>query len=526
MNTAAADSAKQEAARPRGGLAASALSNWLWYLLVLASGFLLPPLIDRHYGRELLGVWDLGWSLVFYIGLLTLGIGSAVNRFISRSQSTQDWDGLNAAANSALAVLLTTSAVGVLLAIGFSWMIPLTLPGLSASAREVCQQLILVLGVNAALQLPEGVFNGVITGFERFTLLNAIRGVRDVLLLAIMVLLILTQQGLVSLAWSLLICELAAFAVTVFVAHRVCPQLRIHPRHCRPEVVRGVLAFAGKTVMQELARSGVYQINAQIIASFLGPGALAIFARPRALLMHLMRFVKQYAQVFVPRSAALDATGDAAALRRLLVQSSRYGLLLALPPTIVLLTMGDWLLQIWMGPEYRVYQVTAVLALGHLFSVPQLGVYSILMGMALHGKTALFELISAACSIVLGVVLVGVLQWGLLGAAIAISLPIAITGGVLVPAYACKCVELRLSEYVRSIAPLPLLLNLPLAGVLIGIRLGTTLAPGVQLLLGLAIGGVLTTLLYYLWALPESLRRRIAARLGFSRSAQPRTVDA
>ncbi|MFO0837902.1 MAG: oligosaccharide flippase family protein [Phycisphaerae bacterium] len=501
------------ASRRGGSLAASALSNWVWYLVVLASGFLLPPLIDRRYGREILGIWDLGWSLIFYINLLTLGIGSAVNRFVARCRAAEDWPGLNAAASSALLVLSASSAIGLILAVVFALWAPDTLPNLGAAERGLCRQFILLLGVNAALQLPEGVFNGVITGYERFTLLNVIRGARDTALLFVMVGLLLAGGGILALAWSLLISELGCFLVTIFVARRVCPTLQIAMRHCGAATVRQVMNFAGKTVAQELARSGLYQVNSQIVASLLGPAALAVYARPRALVMHLMRFVKQYAQVFVPKSSALDARADKPALQRLLIQSTRYGVYLALPPTLYLLVLGDLVLHVWMGPSYRVPAVMIVLAAGHLLSIPQMGVYAILMGMARHGRTATLELVSAGISVGLGILLVGVFKMGLLGAAIAVAAPLAFTSGILVPLYACGVVGLRFDDYARQVAFAPILLNLPLLGVLLIVRRMLGESPGLSLLVGVAAGGVLTTIVYYYRVLPATMRQAIVARL-------------
>src|SRR5688572_29071321 len=106
----------------------SVSANWLWYFLVLISGFLLPRFIDRKQGGELLGVWDLGWSLTVYISLLALGVASAVNRYVARFRALADWDGLNATINSCLAVLMISAALGFIAAIGFAMCMPWLLP--------------------------------------------------------------------------------------------------------------------------------------------------------------------------------------------------------------------------------------------------------------------------------------------------------------------------------------------------------------------------------------------------------------
>ncbi|MCA9255560.1 MAG: hypothetical protein KDA33_07970, partial [Phycisphaerales bacterium] len=51
-----ASSANRGAAAP--STTRNVIANWLWYLLVLASGFIIPRLISDRLGKEQLGAWD------------------------------------------------------------------------------------------------------------------------------------------------------------------------------------------------------------------------------------------------------------------------------------------------------------------------------------------------------------------------------------------------------------------------------------------------------------------------------------
>ena len=93
----------------------------------------------------------------------------------------------------------------------------------------------------------------------------------------------------------------------VLLAFWLCPQLRISARVLRWVRVREVLTFGGKTVLQGVARSGLYQISGLIVAYFLGAGVLAVYARQRALIMVGNRLLNQYGNVFTPSSSALAA---------------------------------------------------------------------------------------------------------------------------------------------------------------------------------------------------------------------------
>lgn len=506
----------KSAAVPGASTARNVLANWIWYFLVLVSGFVLPRLMSDHLGRELLGVWDLGWSVVFYVRWLHLGVTASVNRYVARHRALADWDGLNHTVNTSLALLLTACGIGFLLGAVFAWFVPVMLPGQSAELVRSARHVVLLLCATAALQLPGGVFNAVITGCQRFDLLSIIRGARDGAVMIAIIVLLLGGHGLVPAACAVLTCEVLSSIAKVVVARRLCSQLRFSPSLCNAATARTLVVFGGKTVAQGFSRGSLYQVNSLLVAWFLGPATLAIFTRQRALVVHALRFMKQYAQVFIPRSSVLDAGGDAEALQALLITSTRYGLYMTLPIMLLLLVMGGPLLNVWMGADYQAPVVLAILAVGHLLIVPQQSVYSILMGMDRHGRPALYDLAAFVVSVVLGLVLMAPpLQMGMMGAAIAVSAPLALSSGIVMPIHACRLLKLGARQYLRRVLPGPLLASIPFLCSLVLARVAWSGNPSHALLFGTLIGGSITVCVYCRWVIPPSLRNRLLARLSF-----------
>src|SRR5207253_420417 len=101
-----------------------------------------------------------------------------------------------------------------------------------------------------------------------------------------------------------------------------------------------LLGFGSKTVLAWLSTMMLYQANSLLVGYFQGPVVLAIYSRQRALVMHAIRFLRQYAQVFAPATSSLEALGDDAGIRRLLVNTSKYGLYVSLPLLMLLAIMG------------------------------------------------------------------------------------------------------------------------------------------------------------------------------------------
>ncbi len=511
-----------KAARLRAGLSAidrrpslftNTLTNMIWYVFVLIQGFVLPRLISDHLGRDLLGVWDLGWTLVFYTNLLALGTRGAVSRYVARHRVTGDWPSMNEMVNSSLVLLFMGCAIGLAAAGAFCYFVPYFMTDASPDTIRDARWVVLLLSTSAALQLPGGVFNAVITGCERFDLLNIMRGVRDIGVLVVSAALLYMGYGLVTIAALVLAAEFAGDVSKLLLAHRLCPSLSISPRHFRWSAAREMLAFGGKTVVRNLSRGGTYQFNSLMVSAYLGPAALAVFARQRAPVSHAMKFMTQYAQVFIPKSSALDAGGDNAALQRLLILTTKYGFYLTLPIIALLLVMGTPLMTVWMGPDYIAPAALAIFTISHALLVPQQGAYSILMGINRHGRISYYELASLLLSLALGVILMGPMEMGITGAAIAVSVPLALSNGIWMPYYTCRMLNLSFIRYVRESMPGPLMASIPCFAALYVARWSIPDSPGRSLLLGLALMTMVMLPIYWFGVMPAALRGRIFGRV-------------
>src|SRR5205814_9063331 len=117
------------------------------------------------------------------------------------------------------------------------------------------------------------------------------------------------------------------------------PQLRVHPRWSDRATFQEISGFSAKTMVDTLSKVLQYQVPTLVIAAFIGPAALALYSRPRALSLITTRFVMGFARVLVPAAAAFHGQRDHRRLGELLVRSTRYAMFLALPPAHVLLTL-------------------------------------------------------------------------------------------------------------------------------------------------------------------------------------------
>jgi O-antigen/teichoic acid export membrane protein len=495
-------------------MAWNVLTSWAGHSVFVVAGFLLPRIIDRKIGQEALGVWDFAWSLVSYFGLAEIGVGSSLSRYVAKYRAAGDVVGLRSAASSVMLVQLASAALALAATAAVSQSLPFLFGREIGVHLDVATPVVALLGSSLAIEIAFDTFHGVITGCHRWDLHNAINAGFHALKTGAMIAVLLFGGGLRGLA-LVYFCGVVAREITRrAVAYRVCPELRIGPAHANWGQVRRMAIFGAKASVPGVARLFLFQGNSLIVASQLGPAALALYARPSSLLRQAETFINKFAHVLTPTASSLQAKGRLDDLRRLLIESTRFATCLALPVLLVLGVMGDPILGLWMGARYEQGAVLAILAAGYFVMLTQRPVVTILTGLNAHGRLGVASLVSSAVGFALSLLLVKGLHMQLVGAALSVSIPLALGSGVYVIHDACRKLAMPYGEYLRRAYLSPALCALPFTACLVAARLIFPAQP----LLALAVGGVSGTgvlaPLYWIYVLPKSAREKIAEILG------------
>jgi O-antigen/teichoic acid export membrane protein len=491
--------------------------------VIAIAALLAPRVMDRLLGQETVGIWDFGWSLVTYLGLTALGVGSSVNRNVARHRAAGDTEGLSRVVSSATVINGASGAAALLLTGIFVWVLPRMLRAGLADRMGEARLVVLLLGGTIALSLTLQAFQGVLVGCHRFDVANAITAGFEVTSSVAIVVVLLSGGGLVAAATVCIVAALGAEAMRVYWAHRVCPELTVRRSSARWAEMKRLFRFGFKTMVEGLSGLLLVQANKLLVGGSLGVAELAVFSRPLALIRIVESFGSRLANILPPTASSLQRTGRDDELRQLVLSSTRLGAATVLPMSLTLAILGDPIMLLWMGRHYVPGAFLVVLVLGATGPLVLRPVVTILQGLDRHGRPALATLVAAATSALLGLANASLLHFGLLGAALGIALPLAGLTVFLVW-YACRVFRIRPGELFQESFRPALLCAAPFALILAGSRLAFHDAPALAISVGVLAGGALLLPLSWRMVLPEDLRRqfrtlaaRFAASLGFQR---------
>lgn len=476
-------------------------SNSLGYVVNVAVGIVLSPLINHYLGLAVAGVWSLVVSFVGYYGVLDVGIRSAVSHYVATYHARRDQEQVNRTLSTAMAMLAAVALVAAIVTVAAAWWLPDWYAQVralrheaGASALDVfndpatLRTVILVMGLGFAVNLPMVIYGTVIYSAQQLVLQNAI-GIGQQLLRALLTWLALRQgQGILGLAVVVVGTNALGWIAAIVGAYRVLPGLSIAPRHANRASARELLAYGGYNVLVNVGDTILLYTSGFIIVGALGDeSAVTYYAVPASqLIPYFMSIVQSVTWSFTPYFTGRWATGMVDDLRRLLDAGSRGVVLLASLIAGGLWFLGGDFIRIWQKPEFSTGEHSAWFA-------PSLTCLAILTGATLLraaqscGRQALFAmrevrylglltLIEAAVNVALSLILVR--RLGLPGVALGTLLPVIVTQGFVLPRHLLRELGADAPRFAWSLlrASAPVVATMALADWSIGRFAGTALA--------------------------------------------------
>ena len=500
----------------RSRLVSNVLFTWAGQMVFFVSGFIMPRLIDRKLGHDVLGVWDYSWSLVTYFRFVDMGVIASVNRYVGRHWGQDDIEGINRVVSSATFALSIAAAIIFLGTVGAALSLPYW-SGIHVDQYIVTTQWsVFWLGLMLAGGTALGGFSGVLTGCHRWELQTMRNSTWQFLTVSAMIVALFMGAGLATLAAITAIGQILAHLTLVALAYHACPGLKLKRSYIHKSTIKELYIYSGKTLLPTASEMLLNQTTSVLITSSLGLYPLAVFTRPRSLMRQIDSLERKMAMILIPTTSSLEGCGDVKEIENLLIKSVRYSIYLVLPLVLVLVVFGGEVMRLWMGPDFANWILPAVLAIGFLGTCIQTPILSMLEGLNAHGRAGVGQFIGSALSAAAVLVALRYFHSGLETAAVAVTVPLMVVNILYLPMLLCRRLGHGLGSFYRKVAVGPLIHVLPFA---VCLAIGRWLfdAYPIPALAICAIGCLSLAIFYWHSVLPPSLKSavgRLARKIG------------
>lgn len=496
-----------------GGVLLNTLSSYGRFALTGVAFLVLTPFVIRELGPEGYGLWTLVISTVGFFGVLDLGFGTAIVKFVGESRGL----GSVARRNEVLSTVLALYCVISLLAL--LGIIPVVenfarwfdVPESASGVAETALWLIALRSV--VLALPLSVFRGALFGTERILAVNLIQAVSVLFYAGGAVIALSAGHGIVGLAVANLAAMLLEHALYVLAAFWSLEDLRISVRLVRISHIGEVGSFSLYSMVGLVAGLVLLRSDPVLVSLFLPLSAVAVYGVALKIAEQGLVLTKQFANVLTPRFARLGGSEDAPRLRQAFQGASRLALLPAAPVFVTVAFLGGDLLTLWVGPEFSEGRWALMVLVGAtLVSAPQL-IASSMLAMIGHHRFIAFAA-GTALVLNLGISLLLVGPLGLLGVALGTLIATLLVDAFLVVPRALRVNSIPYPDYLRTLGAALVPPTLAQASVLfLAVRAFPPDARALVLMLEIGLGALVFLGVGWRTALLPSERARVRSAI-------------
>lgn len=487
------------------------LSNYAALTVNLVVGLFLTRFLVHRLGDEMYGAWALIGSVMMYLGLVDLGFGSSIQKYMAEFAA----HGAEARIGRLLSTtLIMFSGLGLALLILAFVVSPLigTVFQISAGSVTEARTALIMMGLVQGIALPLGVFNGALVGLQRMDLNNMISVAGTGVIVLFVVKFVNAGWGLPGICAAYLIVTLLSGMVRFLCVRRLLPGMRLSLSGYDRSIVRTTSTYGLTFFGLKIAHFLKYNTDSFVIAGFLSTAAVTPFAVANRLATMIRQIVEQAVEALIPVFSQLNSLEDTGRIKLIYMQAGKVTMGIAAPITLFVCAFARPILQAWLVDVPRQADVlTVILAITVFASVVPAVSVKLMLGVAKHRTLAIITLVDSVVNLILSILLVR--PYGLVGVALGTMVPLVITHVFVFPWLGCRLIGMSAPAFLGELARAAFLPMLP-AGAAVWALL-TYARPGsaAMLLLEAVLIGALYVVFFALWSLDASEREIYISRV-------------
>ncbi len=391
--------------------------NYVSFLLVVISAFVLVPLYLAYLPTRLYGAWLAASNVLSWITLVDPGIATVLMQRVASAYGENDYRAVHALASAGLMLALVTSGLILLLGIGVSAYVGDWFQLSDITMRASLSNAFLVAVIGTALTVASYPVTTINQGLQCKWGPGLVYLVATLTSYVATVVLLIGGYGLMGLAFGIVIRgSLLLLGNVGYLVWRFSTEL--HGFRLSTQKIREIVGLSGYQFFGQAGSILSTQIELFVIAKFLTPEVVPVFVLTKRAPDTLKMLAERPSTAFMPAVAHAAGAGETARARTILLRLTRMviwvvGLLIG-----GVAVLNDDFVRLWVGTEFFAgWAINAVVCVSLLVTVLVRNFANLCQALGNikgSGIAVFFE--GLMCS---GLLLLGVTYLGLIGVALA-----------------------------------------------------------------------------------------------------------
>lgn len=332
-------------------------------IVKIMTGLLYTPIMLRLLGQNEYGLYQLVYSVVSYLGLLSMGFGSSYVRFYSQRKAKNDDEGIDKLNGMFMGIFLCISGVCILCGIVMIYNITHIFgKGLTNSEYETARILMALMIISLAITFPNSVFDCNLTAHEEFIFQKLLALMQSILNPFLALPLLLLGKGSISIV-------LVSTGLTIvnFVVNGMYCIKKLHMRFLfhgiQLSLLKEMWIFTFFIFLSQIIDQINWSVDKFLLGRIIGTSAVAIYGVGGQINSMYLEFSTAISNVFIPEVNRIVAEeNDNIELTKLFTKVGRIQFFIMMLILSGFILIGQSFIKFWAGIEYKdAYWVTIFL---------------------------------------------------------------------------------------------------------------------------------------------------------------------
>ncbi len=390
--------------------------------LSIAISLFYVPLMLSALGQKQYGLYTLAQSLVSYLTLTDIGIGTTAVRYNAKYIASGEND-VQSRVNGMFMTIYSVIALSccVLGAVLYHFIDKIYTTGYTAEDIRLIQTLFIIALVNLVITFVFKIYNSIITAYEKYIFSRVLLLIQTVINPFCLLAVLYMGKGAVGLLTVTTILNLISCLVQ-FLFCKLHLKVKFSFRGFEKKFFLTIFSFTLFIFLNTLATQLFTISDKMIIGIAITAEAVAIFAVVQQLENYYYSFSNIVTGVYMPRLTKMVTAQDSGdEMQQLFLRIGRIQICLSVFLFGGIAACGKQFIDLWLGAEYnQVYLLLLVVLFPQVYGAAQSLFTPLMQAMNLHKTRSLIGIGAAVVKV--GITILCVHFWGLMGCAVAYML--------------------------------------------------------------------------------------------------------
>ena len=321
-----------------------------------AVALVLPSYLAHKLTVKTYSAWVLILQLGAYVTYLDFGIQSGISKYVAEYEARRDLAGASMRASAGLALMLITSALGVLLTLLLAWQVPQLFHDMPANLYRDVRLSVVFVGISLSFGLLCSICSAIFFGLQRYAVPMFLLLGNRILFTAVVLLAVALHQSLAVMGALVAAVNIFTGLLQLGAWRRWASKIRLRLRQLDRSVVLKMLGYCSSLAIWTAGMLCVSGLDVVIVGRY-DFGQTAFYAVATLPTNFLISILGAALAPLIPAVSALSVHRSPSDLGASLGRATRYTSVLLILSGLPLLVAGYLALHVWVGPTYAAHAI-------------------------------------------------------------------------------------------------------------------------------------------------------------------------